>query len=138
MSKKSPFEIFDVLNQTKDEKALKGLSYDPYFVNRGVGQFRDTILLANTMNKMSGVLTPQQQADCMMVSISRRKRFKQGGCAKKKDNKETLELLAKHYQCSFEKAREYQNILNDSQIVDIKKRHETGGMKGKGYEKKKK
>lgn len=132
MSKKSPFEIFDVLNQTKDEKVLKNLSYDPFFVNRGVGQFQDTILMANTMNKMAGVLTPEQQADYMMTSIPRRKRFKQGGWAKKKDSKENLEMIAKHYQCSFEKAREYHNILTDAQITDIKKRLDTGGMKGKG------
>ncbi|MBV32909.1 MAG: DNA polymerase, partial [Porticoccaceae bacterium] len=77
MSKKSPFDFLNSINYSKqnlikepqDEK-----EYVPFIVNRGLGYFQDTIMLANEMN-VNCHIDNKMQYDFLKNTVRKRKRF---------------------------------------------------------------
>ena len=105
---KQPFMLTD-----QDER-----SYPAFMVNRALSYHRDTVLLANEMNKYPS-LDKKLQADFLLNIVRAQKRpyskwFKKGA-------DDDLNAVKEYYGYSDSKAYEALKILDDVQIAMIKK-----------------
>jgi hypothetical protein len=124
----SPFDFLNAINTTKKdllrEDPLNEKDYSPYMVNRGLSYFSDTVMMANEMNRNSGI-PKKWQNDFLLNTISKKKRFSQWH--KKDKNSESLQLVMDYYKYSTERAKEVLSIFTDDQIESIKQRMNRGG-----------
>jgi hypothetical protein len=124
----SPFDFLNAINTTKKdllrEDPLNEKDYSPYMVNRGLSYFSDTVMMANEMNRNSGI-PKKWQNDFLLNTISKKKRFSQWH--KKDKNSESLQLIMEYYKYSTERAKEVLSIFTDGQIESIKQRMNRGG-----------
>lgn len=124
----SPFDFLNAINTTKKdllrEDPLNEKDYSPYMVNRGLSYFSDTVMMANEMNKHSGI-PKKWQNDFLLTTISKKKRFSQWH--KKEKNSESLQLVMDYYKYSTERAKEVLSIFTDDQIEIIKQKMYRGG-----------
>ena len=105
---KQPFILTD-----QDER-----SYPAFMVNRALSYHRDTVLLANEMNKYPS-LDKKLQADFLLNIVRAQKRpyskwFKKGA-------DDDLNAVKEYYGYTDSKAYEALKILDDVQIAMIKK-----------------
>lgn len=125
----SPFDFLNAINTTKKdllrEDPLNEKDYSPYMVNRGLSYFSDTVMMANEMNRNSGI-PKKWQNDFLLTTISKKKRFSQWH--KKDKNSESLQLVMEYYKYSTERAKEVLSIFTDEQIDIIKQRMSKGGQ----------
>lgn len=123
----TPFDFIKQIHHGKknlmveDERTEE--EYKPFIVNRGLSYSPDTVLSANEMNTRHH-LDSRLQFDFLLNSIRPRKRFDKWI---KRENNEKLELITEYYQCSYAKAREYAQLLDDSQMNVIRQRLDKGG-----------
>ena len=130
IKKKSPFDFINSINYSKknliedkeDEK-----QYVPFIVNRGLGYFQDTILLANEMN-LNGHLDHKMQYDFLRNTIRKRKRFSKW---LKAEDDEKLDIICKYFGYSRNVAKSVIDLFDSSAIEDIKKRLDKGGVSKK-------
>ena len=126
----SPFDFIKQINHGKknliDETPILEKEYVPFIINRGLSFNHDTALYANEMNVMNH-LDSKLQFDFLINTIRPKKRW---GKWIKRENNDTLELIKKYYSCSYEKARDYSTLLDDSQLDIIRQNIELGGLKG--------
>jgi len=126
----SPFDFIKQINHGKknliDETPILEKEYVPFIVNRGLSFNHDTALYANEMN-VQNHLDPKLQFDFLLNTVRPKKRW---GKWIKRENNDTLELIKKYYSCSYEKARDYSTLLDDSQLDIIRQNIELGGLKG--------
>ena len=122
------FDYINAINSTKkplldteDEQVEKG--YVPFFVNRTLSYFPDTILQANQMN-LHGAIDKKMQFDYLLHSIRPRKRYSKWLKNKKT---ESVESIKKYYNYSNKKAMEALEILSEEEIKSIEERY--GGEK---------
>lgn len=122
----NPFEYVTAINETKqnlitDEASEK--QYVPFFANRALSYFPETIHEANLMNN-NGHLDKKLQFDYLLNRIRPSKRFAKWG--KKKEDKD-LELVQQCFGYNDRRAKEALLILSKSQIKAIKENLEKGG-----------
>ena len=126
----SPFDFVKEINHGKvnlmDETPELEKEYTPFIINRSLSFNYDTILCANEMN-VQNHLDSKLQFDFFLNIIRPKKRY---GKWLKRENNEVLESIKEYYKCSYAKAREYATLLNDSQLDIIKRKIDTGGLKG--------
>ena len=126
----NPFDFIKQINHGKknliDETPSLEKEYLPFIINRGLSFNHDTALYANEMNVMNH-LDSKLQFDFLINTIRPKKRW---GKWIKRENNDTLELIKKYYGCSYEKARDYSTLLDDSQLDIIRQNIELGGLKG--------
>ena len=126
----SPFDFVNEINHGKtnlmDETPELEKEYKPFIVNRKLSFNHDTARYANEMN-VQNHLDSKLQFDFFLNIIRPKKRY---GKWLKRENNEVLESIKDYYKCSYAKAREYATLLNDSQLDIIKRRIDTGGLKG--------
>lgn len=126
MSKKSPFDFLNSINVTKknliqepqDEK-----EYVPFIVNRGLGYFQDTVMLANEMN-VNCHIDNKMQYDFLKSTVRKRKRFSKW--LKAEDDKK-VDLLIEYYGYNRSTAKSVADLFDKQAITDIKKRLNKGG-----------
>jgi hypothetical protein len=123
----TPFDFVNSVTYNKtdlfeDPQAEK--DYVPFVVNRALSYFPDTVLLANEMNRSSGI-PKRWQFDFLRSSIPKRKRFTKWA----KKDQSTADLLAvqEYYKYSTERALEAMTILSKEQIQQIKQQMDKGG-----------
>lgn len=109
----------DLTEQQPDFK-----TYIAYQINRGLAQHKDTIMLANEMNKYS-FLDPEMQYQFYLNLVAARAR--RGKWVKSSLPEEDVKFLAEHYKISLTKAEEYCKILTSEQINEIREGYNTGG-----------
>lgn len=124
----TPFDFLNAINTTKKdllrEDPLNEKDYSPYMVNRGLSYFSDTVMMANEMNKHSGI-PKKWQNDFLLTTISKKKRFSKWH--KKEKNSESLQLIMDYYKYSTERAKEVLSIFTEDQIETIKQKMYRGG-----------
>ena len=128
MSKKSPFDFLNSINfskknlieDTEDEK-----QYVPFIVNRGLGYFQDTVMLANEMN-VNCHIDNKMQYDFLKNTVRKRKRFSKW--LKAEDDRK-VDILVAYLGYSRSNAKHVADLFDDSAIKDIKKRLDKGGSK---------
>jgi hypothetical protein len=94
-------------------------AYNAFMVNRGLSQHMDTILLANEMNKRSGV-TDEMHHDFLFFAVDSKKRY--GKWAKKTEtDAEVINHIRLQYNIGPERAIEYFNLMSDDEKDQIEK-----------------
>lgn len=119
----TPFDYINSISAHQDNQILSGeLSpddYNSFIVNLGLSLHKDTILLANEMNKNPGI-----PADCqyhyLHTLVSKRKRYAKW--PKKhldKSNEELFKVLKDHYKFSHAKCVEVAMLLSKEQKMEV-------------------
>lgn len=122
--------LFDYLNDiTTNKKYLLDendcKNYTPFMINRGLGQHLDTILLANEMNKRHGI-SKLMHHDFLWYSVDAKKRF--GKWAKQDDTDlDLIDFLQKKYTINKTVALEYMELLDKSELKELKLESERKG-----------
>ena len=127
MSKKSPFDFLNSINFSKKnliEEKEDEKQYVPFIVNRGLGYFQDTVMLANEMN-YNCHLDNKMQYDFLRNTIRKRKRFSKW---LKEDENEKLDIISKAYGYSRSNAKHVAHLFDNRQIEILKKKQSTGGQ----------
>jgi len=108
-------------NLMVDEQSEK--DYVPFIVNRGLGYFQDTVLLANEMN-VNCHIDSKLQYDFLKGTVSKRKRFSKW---LKEDNDEKVDIICQAYGFSRSNAKSVVTLFDNTQIELLKKRLDKGG-----------
>ena len=126
MSKKSPFDFLNSINYSKKnliEEKEDEKQYVPFIVNRGLGYFQDTVMLANEMN-YNCHLDNKIQYDFLRNTIRKRKRFSKW---LKAEDDEKVNIICQAYGYSRSNAKHVAHLFNSNQISKLKKRLDKGG-----------
>lgn len=122
----NPFDFINSISHTKDYLMVDDLSekeYVPFLINKGLSYFPDTILYSNEMN-MRAFIDNKLAYDYYLNTIRPRKRFSKWHKREKLDH---IEVIMEYYKCNYSKALEYSKVLNDEQLIIIKKSLFKGG-----------
>ena len=122
----SPFDYLNSINMTKknlmiDEQSEK--DYVPFIVNRGLGYFQDTVLLANEMN-INCHLDHKMQYDFLKSTVKKKKRFSKW---LKADEDKKVDIICQAYGFSRSNAKSVVTLFDNTQIELLKKRLDKGG-----------
>lgn len=122
----SPFDYINSINLTKkdlmvDDKSEK--DYVPFIVNRGLGYFSDTVLLANEMN-VNCHLDSKMQYDFLRGTVSKKKRFSKW---LKSEDDHKLEIIKEYFRYSTSVAKQVVDLFDDEQIEEMSKSLDKGG-----------
>lgn len=122
----SPFDFLNSINMTKknlmvDEKSEK--DYVPFIVNRGLGYFSDTVLLANEMN-VNCHIDSKLQYDFLKGTVKKRKRFSKW---LKAEDDHKINIIKEYFKYSTSAAKQVANLFDDKQISDMQKKLSKGG-----------
>ena len=112
--------LLDTTDETWEKK------YAPFFINRCMSMFYDTIMHSNEMNGLH-FLPKRMQFHYLINSIRIKKRF--GGKWLSQTKLKDLELVKEYYGYSNAKAKEALSILSYDQIDNIKLSLRKGGRK---------
>ena len=118
-TKESPFVFMNYISNKKYPEDLSG--YNAFLTNLGFSQRQDTTLYANEMNKYAD-LPEQAQFDFYYYSLPKRNYFAKW--AKKMKTEET-EMIMEYFKVSYKVAKQYEKILKEKQLQQIKKWYET-------------
>ena len=128
MSKKSPFDFLNSINYSKKnliEEKEDEKQYVPFIVNRGLGYFQDTVMLANEMN-VNCHLDNKMQDDFLKNTIRKRKRFSKW---LKEDEDKKVDIICQAYGYSRNNAKHVAHLFDNKQINILEKGLNTGGRK---------
>lgn len=121
-----PFDFINAIHYSKDNLIVDDWSekqYNPYIINKGLSYGHDTVIPANEMNSRPH-LDKILQFDFLINIIRPKKRFNKWIKAEKIDD---LEVVKEYYGYSTEKAKQVLPLLNDSIIIELRKRITKGG-----------
>ena len=122
----SPFDFINAIHYSKDKLIVDDWSekqYNPYIINKGLSYGHDTVIPANEMNSRPH-LDKILQFDFLINIIRPKKRFNKWIKAEKIDD---LEVVKEYYGYSTEKAKQVLPLINDSIIIELRKRITKGG-----------
>jgi hypothetical protein len=122
----SPFDYLNSINMTKknlmvDEKSEK--DYVPFIVNRGLGYFSDTVLLANEMN-VNCHIDDKLQYDFLKGTVKKRKRFSKW--LKSEDDRK-IDIIKEYFGYSTSVAKQCVDLFDEQQINHLEKQLSKGG-----------
>jgi hypothetical protein len=101
------------LLDTDDESAEK--EYTPYIVNRCLSYFPDTIFHVNEMNRFANI-DKKLQYDYLINTIRKRKRYSKW---MKTEKIKELEIIKKHFNYSYQKAKDVLPFLSKEDLKEI-------------------
>ena len=109
-------------NLMVDEQSEK--DYVPFIVNRGLGYFQDTVLLANEMN-VNCHIDSKLQYDFLKSTVNKKKRFSKW---LKADEDKKLDVICEYFGYSRNVAKHVIDLFDSSAIVSLEKRLNKGGI----------
>mgnify|MGYP001211544477 FL=1 len=124
----NPFDYIKEINYGKNNIMVDDIAekqYNGFMVNRGLSYFRDTVLMANEMNK-NHHLDSRLQFDFLINIVRKKKRFSKWN---KPEVATDLEIIKEYYGYSNQKARTALKLLSPDQITEIRKKVYRGGKK---------
>ena len=128
MSKINPFDFVKSVSSTKKDimvDEIEEKSYAPFLVNKALSYHQDSILLTNEMNCKHG-LDNRLQYVFFLNTLRKRNRFSKW---EKPYVSKKIDTVKDYYQISTKEAKDYVNLLSDSQLRELKKRMNLGGKK---------
>ena len=122
----NPFDFVTSVSNSKkdimtDEESERG--YAPFYVNRALSYFSDTVSLANIVNQYH-LMPHRLQYDFLLNTIRKRKRFSKWI---KQDQESDIDAIREYYGYSRAKAQQVQSLLSPEQLEIIKKKVDKGG-----------
>lgn len=121
IKKKTPFDFSNSIDQ-KDNLRLELDGYSAFMVNRIYSQYKETIFIANEINKYS--INNLWHYDFFFNAIERRKRFAKWG--KPSIDENTISIISEYYNISKSKAIDLIGIVD---LVELKNKLYRGGTK---------
>ena len=122
MSKRSPFDFVKAINLKTEVDDLVG--YVPFLANRAFAMHLDCILIAEEMNQFHS-LSPALQFDFYYYAVRKGRRF---GFPPKLQDHPQLELVMDYFNYSRKKAEQALELLSESDLCEIRKSVDKGGM----------
>jgi hypothetical protein len=126
----NPFDYVNAINHTKkdlmtgsENDELAERSYVPFFANKALSYFPDTVFHSNEMNRLNHI-DHKLQFHYYLNSIRSQKRFAKWV---KKDDLDDLDMVKEYYGYNNERAKEALSILSSEQLQIIRKTFEKGG-----------
>ena len=118
-------DILPSILQTKNDVLENDKDYSAFVVNRAISFHYDCVMQANEMNRYPG-LPANMQYHYLLNSIRGYKRpFRKW---EKRETIENLEAVKEYYNYSNEKAKEALVLLNATQLEQIRKELNKGGI----------
>lgn len=123
----NPFDFVNSVNHTKEDIMTEDneSDYNSFLVNRSLSYFRDSVLIANEMNRYHHA-DNKLQYQFLINILRKRKRFSKWH---KQETSHVVDALKRIYNYSDEKARQVLPLLTDEQLEDIIRKVDTGGRK---------
>jgi len=107
------------ISNKKYPETLNG--YNSFLTNLGFSQRQETVLYANELNKYSN-LTDKAQFDFYYHSLPKRNYFAKWAKHMKNEN---TQMIMEYFKVSYKVAKQYEKILQDEQLNQIKKWYDT-------------
>lgn len=117
--KESPFVYMNYISNKKYPDSLDG--YNSFLTNLGFSQRQDTVVFANEMNKYSD-LGDKEQFDFYYYCLPKKNYFAKWA---KKMKTEDTQMIMEYFKVSYKVAKQYEKILKEDQLTQIKKWFET-------------
>jgi len=125
----SPFDYVNEILYGKKKLIVDELtekSYAPFLVNRSLSYHKDCVLYANEMNRLHHLDKKLQNDFLLNIVRSQKRPFAKWVKAQKSDDLMAVKL---YFGFSDSKAREALKLLDNAQIMEIKDKLSTGGIK---------
>lgn len=126
----NPFDFVKSINknsenliETSENPELTEKSYAPWIINKNFSYSRDTVVIANEMNKYHHLDNALQYSFFLNI-IRPKKRFAKWVKPEQVDN---LECVKQYYGYNNQKASQVLSILSDAQLEIIKNKMIKGG-----------
>lgn len=117
-------DIIPSILQTKKNVLEDEKDYHAFVVNRALSFHYDCVMQANMMNQCPN-LPPKLQYQFLLNSVRGYKRpFRKW---EKRETIDDLEIVKEYFGYSNEKAKETLNMLNETQLEEIRKELDKGG-----------
>ena len=122
----SPFDIIGIISEHQQYVWSEEMEkdYAPFMVNRGLGQYADTVMMANQMNRMSS-LDKKMQMEFLYGTVRKGKRFSKWSKAPKDAS---IEVLVQVFQYSRHYAASVVDMFTGDQILELNSRLNKGGV----------
>ena len=120
------FDYVTSINSSKENLMVDDASekiYNPFYINRTLSYFQDTVGLANVMNQYH-TIDNKLQYHFFINIIRKRKRFSKW---MKPETESDIEAVKEYYGYSNEKAKQVLSLLSPEQITIIKQKVSKGG-----------
>jgi len=123
----NPFDVLNSVNHNKKDilDAENENQYPSFMVNRGLSYFRDTVLLANEMNR-NHHLDGRLQFDFLRNAIRARKRFSKWA---KKAKMDDIDVIKEAYGYSTAKAEAVSDLFTQQDIDNLSQKLSKGGKR---------
>jgi hypothetical protein len=119
VEKESPFVYMNYISNKKYPESLE--SYNPFLTNLGFSQRQDAVIFANEMNRYAD-LNVKAQFDFYFYSLPKKNYFAKWA---KKMKTEDTQMIMEYFKVSYKVAKQYEKILKQKQLEQIKKWYET-------------
>ena len=126
MSKRNPFDFVKSVSYDKKDIMVDDIeekSYQPFLTNKALSYHQDSVFFSNEMNIRHGSQNRLQYL-FFLNTLRKRQRFSQWS---KPYVSKKLDVIKEYYQISTKKAKDYMEVLSDSDVRNLKKRMKTGG-----------
>lgn len=123
-----PFDFLNIFFEKKEipEDAVINNLCEQWILNMTLSCDRQFAEIAHEMSKIK--ITNKMYFDCMYYGIPEGKRYIKYNAKKATRDKE-IQYLMEYYNCSQQVAKEYQAIIDETEIKEIKEYFEKRGMK---------
>ena len=123
----NPFDFVTAVSYTKKDimNDDNETYYNSFLVNRSLSYFKDSVLLANEMNKYHKI-DNRLQNSFFINTLRKRKRFSKW---QKHEMVEGLDSIMEYYGYREEKALQVYSLLSENQMSIIRERLDRGGKK---------
>lgn len=125
---KPEYQLLNSINLGKQDLLREGTpvkEYIPFFINRSLSYFTDTIFYSNEMNRLWN-LDKQMQYDYLRVSVRPRKRFSKWI---KDESTDRIDALMRLYGYSYTKAKQATPLIKEDDWNKIFQLLDEGGKK---------
>lgn len=127
----TPFDYINNVSADKNsiwDSATSESDYNSFMINRGLSQYRDTILFAQVMNQSGQFVSKEMQYDFYRLAITnKKKRFTKWA---KADKMLEIEKLALHFGINKRTMDNYVSLMNEADYSTLLKTLERGGRHG--------
>jgi hypothetical protein len=110
----NPFDWLNNINGSTEsiwDESTSEKDYNSFMINRGLSQFRDTVLFSQMMNEKSQYLSNKMQYDFYRLGIThKKKRFAKWH---KPEKLQEIEMLSKHFGICIRVMENYVSLLSD-------------------------
>ncbi len=124
-----PFDYLNSINMTKKNLMTDSQSekdYVPFIVNRGLGYFADTVLLANEMNVNCHV-DSKMQYDFLKQTVKKKKRWSKW-LKEDESNSEKIKIICDYFGYNRSNAKHVVNLFDSNGYKVMKKSLNKGGI----------